>query len=263
MEVLKISFNDSVYQDDTDFVYAPIADNMDRLDCYKRKELLKQIPKLFYSRPDELKVEIVDVDIKNPDDMVLCAENTDLWIYSESAYKVEVYHRPFDENPDTLMFAGKYSWHCYEGIIYSKDFGFFFCDICMRTICRQNPSNGWHVQYHELDEWYEVCLKCYQEKLFKEGVDIDEVLRVKELPGMFFTESELEEKGFILHPKFDGFLVGHGMRGYKNPSDFFEALEGCRDALQDCIVIISYDHMAIGGMGGYVSVWYKPKNEKK
>ena len=198
----------------------------------------------------------VDSVVLNSDEVVKC-EETDMWIYKESAYAASLYWRPFDENPQTFFFCTTFAYECYIGRQYSKDFAFFHCVGCGREICEQNPDNGWHIQYAVINECEQICLRCKEKQLFDSGVDVDEIIRTQQVDGMFLNTNELLDAGFQIHEKFDGVLLGSGYSGYADPQNFFDKLQECREDFEGKTVIINYENMAIGGLGGYISVWIK------
>jgi len=196
-----------------------------------------------------------------PDDMTktsTCAE-FDIIGFDEFMIDSYFYSRPWEEDPNGDKFSCYHAVSCMEGAVYSKDYAFFYCECCQRDICEQNPSNGWHVQYRWASDCDRVCLKCYEEDLLINGVDLDEVLRTKTIPGMFFNSSELEAAGFEVVDGMSGVLVGCGYSGSQSEDVFFNGITERLDYLKDRIVIFEYDTMAIGGMGGYVTVWSKAK----
>lgn len=196
-------------------------------------------------------MQLVIAEVQNPAETVKCDEFS-IWIYSESAYKPEFYSRPFDLNPEDLNFACYFAADCYKGEIYSKDFAYFDCDVCERTICGQNPSNGWMSQMHFHDNGWLECNKCYEERVLREGIN-DEFNN--DIPGQFFNESEILESGW--EKQHDHMLAGSGYTGYADPQSCIGLIRSYID--QDLLVLVNYESMAIGGLGGYVSIFTKPK----
>lgn len=199
----------------------------------------------------------------NFDETHRCTE-FDIWCFKSLMIDPEHYNRPFEKNPNGDLFSSRFAVECMEGSVYSKDFAFFECCSCGRTICQQDPSNGWYSQYRDIEDG-QICLKCFEEDQSKNGVDIDEVIRTQRLKGMFFNKSELEEKKFKLLDGWDSVQIGMGRVSSTDPSSVFERLAEERDAgtFKNKIVIINYESMAIGGLGGYISIYVKRKRKPK
>jgi len=134
------------------------------------------------------------------------------------------------------------------------DFRYFVCEDCGREICEQNPSNGWHTQVRVVDDCIQLCLKCYEVMILRDGIS-RETLEEGKLPGMFFSgnNSELTETGFEC-------------------IEYYVYIRGTADAKALCakaltlvdthIVLFAYESMAIGGLEGYVSLYAKPRENK-
>jgi len=135
-----------------------------------------------------------------------------------------------------------------EGHFYSKDFRYFYCEFCDRSICEQNPANGWHVQVRYLDAGTPICLKCYEEHILKNGID-RESFEDGTIAGMFLETSELETAGYKPVPEF---IDKHIQRESDAESYCKKALE-----LIDAgyTIVTDYERMAIGGIEGYVTMY--------
>ena len=159
-----------------------------------------------------------------------------------------VYNTPWDEEPTEYRFCSE---ECMENFLYEGDFAYFYCDSCGREVCEQNPRNGWHTQYRILDE-EQVCLKCYQEYIFENGVG-REKFENNEIPGMFFSwdNSEAKEAGY---EEVMGYQNNH-ITGQDSAERF------CKKAIElideGHKVIAAYESMAIGGFEGYVTLLAK------
>ena len=190
-------------------------------------------------------------------------ESFEIICFKENMWTHDMWSRPFDSAPEECNFSCGYAYDCMVGTVFSKDYAYFDCDCCGRTICEQNPSNGWMVQYRWMNEdngyGDKVCLRCYKEYLFQNGVDLDDVLERQTISGMFFNTSDLEREGFTVLDGMDGCMVGSGYSGYSDPNNFFNKLKSRYEELKDKIVIFEYESMAIGGLGGYVTVWVKDR----
>jgi hypothetical protein len=200
--------------------------------------------------------------IKNYTDTTKCAE-FGIWCYTSQMEVPEMWSRPFDSFPEDCKYSCDYAVRCNKGEIYSKDFAYFECGECQRSICQQNPSNGWMVQYRFLDDddGEMVCLKCFEEHLFLEGIDVEDAIRTKTIKGMDLNTSELLDKGFTIFNNMEDVLVGSGYTGSQSPDVFFSRLSEKIDELKNKITIFGYGSMAIGGLGGYITVWVKDKEQ--
>lgn len=253
-----------------DVVYLPVEENIDDENVDTFKELKEKWEKVKWGYHGTAEVKLIKVPkkvldtVKDFDNTTRCTE-LDIWCFTDLMHDPELYSRPFDKNPQGSLFSCNFAIDCMKGEVYSKDFAYFECADCNRTICEQNPSNGWHVQYRHVDGdcGDRICLKCYEEQQFKEGVDIDDVIRKQQLPGMFFNTSDLEREGFEVVEGWDSVEVGMGRITSTEPSGVFKRLADARDqgVFKDKIVIINYESMAIGGLGGYFSIYVKPKQQ--
>lgn len=192
------------------------------------------------------------VDHKPEKDVVICDE-FGIYLYkSEALFPDNMYARPFDKNPESRSFACHIAMDAFIGNVYSKDFGYYFCDSCERIVCGQNPSNGWHSQVHFHEEGFVTCNKCYEEAVLEHGCNND--FDGKTIPGQFFNESEIEAAGWQL--KHDCITVGYGrFGGYRPPDDVIKTLRDYAD--KGIKFLVNYENMAIGGMGGTISIYTK------
>jgi hypothetical protein len=239
---------------DYETIQVPLVENC-REEDKPFRELKERWESASWGFEGEVKnLRIVTADVKEPTKTRRCDEFWDLWLYDEKALKSDFYARPFDENPEDLWFSSIYAIECHKGTVYSKDFAYFDCESCGRTICGQNPSNGWHVQGHMHDGWWE-CNRCYEERVLENGINDD--FDGDTIPGQFFDTNEILEAGWQEN-ELD-LLAGSGYRGYRDPQYVI-------DKIQDLIdngykVLVNYESMAIGGLGGYVSIYTKPMEE--
>ena len=257
MKVLKITFEDSFVGGD--YFYAPIEDNVNNVFYINggtvspetTEELIEVLEAYEWSYTGLTpKIEVVDEELEiDYSNITTCAE-FDIYIFVELAIEGDLYDTPYDNSPDSQEFSCNIALSAYRGELYSKDFAYYSCDSCNRYICYQNPRNGWHVQFKAHDGWME-CDRCYQERILTEGHDIETMIETQQIEGSFFDSSELEENGWKLEK--DNILVGSGRVGYSDPENFFNMLEDYRH--KD--TLISYDDIAIGGLGGYVSIYTK------
>lgn len=179
-------------------------------------------------------------------------------------HKLDVFDSPFDTIPRTIyvckqapkeLSESHYIESCDELLRDSSwaDFRYFDCHVCNRMICEQNPHNGWHVQYRVVDA-EQICLSCYEKDMFENGLSEDD-LESDSLHGMFFDESELAKHGFSKHPDFD-YVHVTGERQAQRILDTAKSLK-----TENRKVIINYESMAIGGLEGYISLWFTQADE--
>jgi len=226
------------------------------IDAYTEKEA-KEIGKQLELFIREKAIELPMLPIS---DRTAKCEEFGIVCFKENMYTFDMWSRPFDSAPEETNFSCYHAYDCMIGNVYSKDYRYFTCECCDRTICEQNPSNGWHVQCRIVNECEQICLKCYEKDLFENGVDLDEVLEKETIPGMFFNTSDLTKNDFYVFNNMGGVLVGSGYSGSRSPDVFFNTLRENYEELKTKIIIFEYDSMAIGGLGGYVTVWVKDKN---
>ena len=180
---------------------------------------------------------------------------------SRGSIDLEVWDRPFDESSRTITLHHDptYSRYgvCSERIYDGSwgDFRYFECSGCNRIVCEQNPSNGWHTQYRIIDEYDQICLKCYSEHVLEYGIDRESVEN-GQLSGMFFSHGNPEPREAGYEPLGDRFI---------RSTDSANAV--CREvlALMDSgyQVVIGYESMAIGALEGTVSLHRKAMEYKQ
>lgn len=203
-------------------------------------------------------IEVSKDQVKDPKNTIRCSEFWDLWIYKELAIESDLYNTPWDASPDGQYFSCWFARDCTYGNVYSKDFAYFQCPDCGRDICQQNPSNGWHTQYRFVSDYEMVCISCLQEQQLKDGIDVERVLNSESLDqAMFFDHAELESNGWV--EADDTMLVGMGRfdSSYGDAKRVFDRIKHLDQ--QGYKIIIDIDSMAIGGLGGYVTMYVKPK----
>lgn len=234
--------------------YVPLQENIDDnlLDSYEELKAKWESMKWLYSYTVEL--NCVEREIENPDDQVKCDENY-IWLFKSEARLADWYWGPFDETPQTFYFLNQVSMDGMYGYEYSKDFDFFTCLACGRTICKQNPSNGWMVQYKQGEDGECECNKCVEEYLLVEGIDLDYALENNSLrDGLFMNSGELESAGWE-QTEVSGAMIGSGRSEHSDGSVIWNKLQEIQESGMKAFVEI--DSMAIGGMGGYVTIWQK------
>lgn len=167
-------------------------------------------------------------------------------IHENNIFVSDLHDTPWEIIPTTVYYCGEECRDAYLGITVSKGFAWFDCDECRRTICEQNPANGYMVQYRVVGD-DKVCLRCYQDKMLKEGVSLD---RIKEghLDGMFFDRDELRKSGFT---EIDDYFINSSSK------EAFLSIVARR--LETEIVCIDYVRLGHGGGEGTVSIWSKKR----
>jgi hypothetical protein len=99
-----------------------------------------------------------------------------------------------------------------------------------------------------VNECEEVCLRCYEESIYDQGLPREE-FEVGEIPGMFFNRGDLEKHGFSLVDGFEDWYA-HDEASTKALCD--EALRLIDAGYQ---VAVDYERLGIGGGEGYVSLY--------
>jgi hypothetical protein len=98
----------------------------------------------------------------------------------------------------------------------------------------------------------EICLSCYEKIILEEGI-ARERFEAGRLDGMFFNEQDLEDAGYVMVEDMENFYI-------RTECDVERY---CREALKyiddGYIVVTEYEHMAIGGLEGYQTMWAKKK----
>lgn len=197
-------------------------------------------------------LRLVIADVKDPSDTTGCAEFWKFYCYKENMIESDLYDRPFDDEPNGDMFSSNYARMCKIGDVYSKSFRYSCCEHCGRYVCEQNPSNGWHSQGHLYDYGFE-CNKCYEERTLEHGINDD--YDGNTIPGQFYNVSDIEEHGWEM--VVDSMMVGSGYSGFRSPEDAHKEIQQLID--DNWLVLINYGSMAIGGLGGYITIYRKPQ----
>ena len=179
---------------------------------------------------------------------------------NEEYATLEVYDSPFDEQSKTIhlhvdnKISEQYGISCEEALYdeHWADFRYFECPLCQRTIIRQCPTNGWHSYVRDYED-EEICLGCFEHIIIKEGI-ARERFEAGKLDGMFFNEQDLVNAGYEMVPDMENFFV----------RTKYDVERYCSVALQyideGYLVISEYEHMAIGGLEGYQTMWIKRKD---
>lgn len=257
---IKLEIGSDCYDYET--IYLPFIDNAEQIndidpDIHTVKEAVKILKAEwegskwgYYGNVSDIElVDIRDIEPKiNPLETITCSE-FDIYIYKDLAFEYDLYDCPFDYSPNDMIFSCDYAIRCMIGEIYSKDFMYEYCEGCGRYVCAQDPANGWHSQVHYGDGFVE-CNKCYEERTLAEGINDD---FNNNIPGQFYNDLDIKSNGWLL---YEGrLLAGSGRVGYSNPNNVIDKISALID--KDTKVLINYEDMAIGGLGGYVSIYTK------
>lgn len=244
---------------DYDEVVVPLFDNLDDNNIYDDVPILDAFNQLkekwegakwgYYGDVKNMRLIEADLGYSKVDK---CSE-FDIWMFEELAVESDLYDRPFDLNPNSDKFVSWFARKCMIGNVYSKDFMYYYCYSCNRHVCGQNPSNGWMSQVH-IGDGYVECNKCYEERVLRDGINDD--FDGDNIPGQFFNYSDVEEAGW--EEVETGLLAGSGRRGYADPSSVTGKIQKLID--EGWRVLVNYEDMAIGGLGGYVSLYKKNLN---
>ena len=174
---------------------------------------------------------------------------------------MEVYDSPFDENGKTIyLHLGNDDGY---GDCLSKledtswaDFRYFYCESCDREIIRQNPKNGYMSFIRDLEsdfqEIIEVCLKCYEEEIIKNGIPKSK-FEQKQIAGMFAPDAE--KNGYQAVDGFQSYFINNQESIEKYCNKAMELIDNGYKVLND------YERLGIGGGEGYITMFAKKVNE--
>lgn len=257
---LAIKLKIGQHYENEDECTVPLFENLDEEGIYEDdypdiNDAFDKLKLKWYAQKWGYKGQVSDMELTkirlHSWEAVRDSEFLDLYIFKELALKPDFYSRPFDESPEENYFVNWFAADCYKGTIYSKDFAYFECEDCGRTICQQNPSNGWMSQMHIINDSYQVCNKCYEETTLING--INDEFDGSNIPGQFYNESDIIEAGW--EKAEDSILAGSGYSEYADPKNATNIIQKWIDAGKK--VLVNYEHMAIGGLGGYISIYIK------
>jgi hypothetical protein len=238
---------------DYETIIIPLSDNLagEGVDTFRQlKASWMKKSWGYYGNVQTMQLCNIPENVTNPDDTVRCSE-FDIYCYREAAMESDLYSTPYDESPDGCYFSGWFARDCQYGTVYSKDFAYFQCPECGRDICQQNPANGWDSQmrYFNEEDGEPVCTRCFDHIVLEQGINEH---FTGTLIGNFFTKDELAAHNW--QEEFDA-CVGSGHSGYSQPDPTIERIE---ELIKTGVkVLIAYKSMAIGGMGGYITVYVK------
>jgi len=227
----------------------PLKVNLEKfaLECFEDLQTYLLGQKLNYHRKivSVKKFTLFELGIKETNDLVEC-EEWEFIAFKKFATWGEFYDTPWQKKPIARWFCSYVAMAGYKGDDYSKDFSYFDCEQCLRTVCRQNSRNGWHTQSRYTKDLGEICLQCFEKMQLENGISL-EAVRQKDAVGMFFDDADLSGANFTQEGVY--FL-----RGKSDP--FFNRIG---DLLKDNICVINYESLGIGGGEGTVSLWTKPR----
>lgn len=165
----------------------------------------------------------------------------------------ETYDTPFSDLPRILCFCCE---DCEEKFL-SDSFAYFYCHECAREICSQNPANGWHTQYREVNGEM-VCLKCYEKMILKDGIECEDYEK-HNIRGMFFSSGNEEaiNAGWQSVEGFEDICLNskESVEKYCNKAiDLINKGYKCLNA---------WERLAYGGCEGYVTLFFKKDCNKE
>lgn len=183
-------------------------------------------------------------------------------LLKEEAEEVEVYDDPWQEKPEVITICNpdfpakgyEYDTSCLSllGSSAWSHWYYFHCEVCERLVVAHAPANGWHSYYRILYDGTQICLKCYEKILLEDGHSKEE-FEHGQIPGMFFSwdNRELTDAGYKEVPGYKRYFV----RSSEDARRF------CEKALKlidmGYKVVVAYERLAIGGLEGTVSLYYK------
>lgn len=242
-----------LYIDETgETIYLPLAENLEAANYITSRELIQKWGSMDWGYYTKVDVEIIPKELllqKHPNldltKIVTCNEFWDLYCFEELAIKSDLYNTPWEDEPYPGWYSSSFAVNCDKGLMYSKDFAYFDCPECSRTICEQNPAQGWHVQYRKINE-QQICLKCLQEITLDKGIPVDEYTTFKDITAyaMFYNRAELSKNDWMSEGS------------YKDDNTDFEKI---KEIAKTNWILIDLDRMAIGGLEYYWSLYIKSK----
>lgn len=169
----------------------------------------------------------------------------------------DVYDSPFEKTPVKRLYVC--SEECDDYFRDTNyDFAYRECEWCNRYICERNPSNGWHEHFRQVEDYFRVCLSCFEEHLLTNGAPREKFER-HALTGMFFSYGNTEaiEAGYEPVEGFEDYFVG----------DSLKLKEYCDKAIElidsGFTVLNAWERVAIGGSEGTVSMLARKARESQ
>lgn len=240
-------------------IYLPFEENLlehaiveDGLSSEEKFDMLKK--KMSEEPPGVRLLELVNVSLAEPFIDTGKVQRDDylpgILFYEDLGRGFDLYDRPFDDSPSDHHFCSWYTFEHYAGEAARADFSYYECSVCGRYVCEQNPSNGWHSQVHFRGSGEVICNKCQEEIWLREGINDD--FDGKTIPGQFFNYEDIGKAGF---EKEGDYLAGSRYSGYKDPGIVTDKIKQL--IANNYKVLVNYESMVIGGLDGYVSIYYK------
>lgn len=245
-----------MYIDETsETIYLPLAENLESEGYESTEELLTKWGLSDWGFHNKVDVKVIPKDLLlqeypniNLQDIVKCNEFWGVYCFRDLAIKSHLYDTPWDAVPEDAYYSCLFALYCNKGEIYSKDFAYFDCPDCGRTICEQNPANGWMTQYRYIND-EQVCLSCLQKKTLVTGILIEEDTTFKEATAyaMFYNYNELSENGWINEGDY---------------KDEYIDWNKVKQLAKTNYILINIDRSAIGGLEYYWSLYIKTKKNE-
>jgi hypothetical protein len=156
--------------------------------------------------------------------------------------------QPFDEEGLELVL-------CEECANEPQEFR--YCEYCCRYIWNNNGRRV-NISYDENEGI--ICAECYQEDVLRHGQPAKDFLQGT-IKGDFYDREDLEENNFL---KDSSYQIGLGYSSYHGYSDVERLNNRALELIEhNYQVIVNYESLAIGGLGGYVQIWKRHNNPYK
>ena len=243
LKVISLNYNQNP-------IYLPLQENLIKEDCKTFLELKNKWEKEKWFYRYNVKVELVNViseeiELKDPSDVSECEELENIQCFTELTFKASLYSTPWDSVPSNMIFSSELAYDAYKGEIYSKDFSYFYCDCCGRTICEQYPSLI-KIDVEGLEK--QVLESGIPKEAFEDGS--------WESYLIFEDDSTMKEAGFVYNSSNSNI-------GVYSKSDMKNIERICLEKIAEGNdIYVSIESMAYGGSEGYVTIWEKCKKEE-
>lgn len=170
--------------------------------------------------------------------------------FDDHAVVSELYPTPWVDKPKEAWFCSE---QCETDYLYTGDFQYRQCGECSRMVCQQNPSNGWMWQFREHAELGDICLRCYESEILRNGQPRCDFESDHIGGGMFFNggNPEPKAKGFREVPGFRNFYVTGSDTARRYNAEAIELID------RHYKVITCYESLAIGGLEGFITMMAK------
>ncbi len=170
--------------------------------------------------------------------------------YFEDYPVADLYPTPWKDEPSETHFCSEECEHAY---LYAGDFQYRDCEACGRMVCQQNPANGWMCQFREHADLGDICLRCYETEILKNGQPRSDFEDAQIKGGMFFNggNPEPKAKGFDTVDGFDHFYVTGADTARRYNSRALELIDRRHK------VLTAYESLGIGGSEGFITMMAK------